>query len=365
MHPIIPPSLSPVPEPVSLPEPVSPHGRLRRIFRRILLALGALILLLCILPYLVPVSTASAPTKAPFANSTFRTVSGVQLHVRVWPAASSATAPAVPAPASSQPVQPSGKVLLIHGLGGSTVSWEENVAALQAQGYWTVAVDLPGFGYSTRQTGLNHSQASRARLLWTLLSELEPEMPASLRDAPWRLVGHSMGGGTATAMALADPKRTAAVILVDGAVFENAPGPASTLVRFPPVARWLQVMLERVLITPERIASLLASAAGQPVPAARVDAYFRTLTVPGTARALIDIVRTTGNEPVAGLSSLGMPVRAIWGAADTWVPLNQAEAIRQQVPRLELSVIAGSGHTPMETHANEFNRLLLDYLRLA
>ena len=338
--------------------PFRRHRRLRLVLRRSLLAIGLILILLCALPYLIPVSVAEPLTAPPFANSAFRMVNGVQLHYRIWPSSVQVTA--------GQPANTTaaGKVLLVHGLGGSTVSWIENIAALQAQGFWTVAVDLPGFGYSTRQTGLDHSQASRSTLLWALLSSLDNEAPASLRGEPWRLVGHSMGGGTVTAMALAEPARTAAVILVDGAVFDNAPGPASALIRFPPIARWLQVLLERALITPERIASILAGAAGQPVPAERANAYYRALTQPGSARAFVDIVRTTHNEPVTGLNRLGMPIRAIWGSADTWVPLEQAQRLRQAVPRVELHVITGAGHTPMETHAAEFDHLLLDLLRL-
>lgn len=339
-----------------------------RRLRRFSLAMAILFLLISLAPYLIPVSAAAGQTKAPFSNSAFRDINGVRLHYQAWP-------PANPPASSSGNQSPgasagqatigaaAGKVLLVHGLGGSTVSWQENVTALQAAGFWTIAVDLPGFGYSTRQTGFDHSQASRARLVWSLLESLESEVPAEQRATPWHLVGHSMGGGTIVAMALADPARTASLVLVDGAVFDTAPGPANLVFRFPPAARWLQVLLERVLVKPERIAGFLANAGGQPVPPERVAAYYQALSVPGTARAFADIVRTSRNEPVEGIAPLKMPVRAIWGDADTWVPLTQAEQIRQKVPRLALAVIPGAAHTPMETHPEAFNALLTGFLR--
>ena len=98
----------------------------------------------------MPLSEASAqlPDK-PFANSQYVEVDGIVLHCRTW---------------NPQAEQYLGKVLLIHGLGASTYSWEQTADALSQAGYWVIAADLPGFGYSSRQSGLDHSQKRRSSI---------------------------------------------------------------------------------------------------------------------------------------------------------------------------------------------------------
>ena len=57
-----------------------------------------------------------------------------------------------------------------------------------------------------------------------------------------------------------------------------------------------------------------------------------------------------------------MPVIAIWGSRDTWVPpvdLDRLSAIR---PDITARVIGGAAHCPMETHPNEFAAIVLEWL---
>ena len=90
----------------------------------------------------------------PFINSHKTTVDSVMLHYRVW----------------ITKVKPSkGKVLFIHGFTGSTFSFRKNYDSLVNAGYNILAVDLPAFGYSDRGTWINHSQSSRAVMIWKLI----------------------------------------------------------------------------------------------------------------------------------------------------------------------------------------------------
>ncbi len=116
--------------------------------------------------------------------------------------------------------------------------------ALQEAGYLVVAVDLPGFGYSTRDRDINHSQLNRSKLLWELLDKIDALLLPEQKALQWFLAGHSMGGGTAAAMTKARPLETKALILVDGALFDNNPGFAAKLIEYPPVARWTQVFFQ-------------------------------------------------------------------------------------------------------------------------
>ena len=156
--------------------------------KRVFTGLIIMFVLVGVAPFVLAIDGSVESDTLPFTNSAFAVVDDVNLHYRAW-----------------MPKKPViGKILFVHGLGGSTFSWRYTVDTLQEAGHAVVTVDLPGFGYSDRTRGLDHSQTARARYLWALLEELDQTlMPDTDRNQLWNLVGHSMGGGTITAMALA------------------------------------------------------------------------------------------------------------------------------------------------------------------
>lgn len=299
----------------------------------------------CLLPYAISVTQESpVGPLPPYDNSHLIELDGVRLHYRL----------SVP---GNSPL--TGKILLVHGLGGSTYSFEKTIGVLVDAGYLVAAVDLPGFGYSGRPSSFNHSQEHRAQVLWTLLDRID-RMHGS---APWILLGHSMGAGTVAAMAVAVPGRTSALILVAGAL-EDRGGLASVLLQFPPFVRWLQVYLERSLLTEKRVASILATAAKEKPDEKQVLAYYVPLAFEGTARALTTMAKSSASLPLVRLEELDMPVAAIWGDLDTVVPLESFARISKHIPHVRLYVLEGSGHLPMETNPVRFNAAVLDFLRV-
>lgn len=316
--------------------------------RRLLIVMVALLMFITGLPYVLPLSSADAAQyETPYDNGYFAEIDGIKLHYRIW----------------QNPDQDSkGQILLIHGLGGSTYSWELTAPALRDAGYRVVAVDLPGFGYSSRQPGVDHSQRNRARLLWLLSDQIQASQAVDDRSAGWILAGHSMGAGTAAAMAMARPEQTRQLIIIDGALNDQQPTAISRLLAVPPFGRWLALALEHVLITRNNVENLLTSTHGQPPSADRLNAYLVPLRMTGTASALVDFTRTARSEPLENLAILDLPVKAIWGANDTIIPLAEADRLRQIVPASQLWVIPDAGHLPMETHADEFNQLLIHIL---
>ena len=307
--------------------------------------LAALLLLFVSVPYLIPLSEAG-PVSVPYENSHILSVEGSSVHFRTW----------LPESGTMK-----GKLLFVHGLGGSTFSFEKNAPALAEAGYAVLAADLPGFGYSSRRTDENHAQAHRAALLWQVLDAADrmPGLQAGEMQ-PWHLAGHSMGGGSVAAMALARPDRTASLILIDGALFDA--GRRNRLLTLPVFSRWLQVLLEHVLIQPRRIESFLTSAYGRPPEASDVTGYLTPLSLPGTARSALSMLRTTQSLSEDELAGITSPVLALWGENDTWVPLAEADRIRRLLPQTALQVIPSAGHCPMETHADAFNKQLLSWL---
>ena len=312
---------------------------------KVFLSLLVFFITVSTVPYLVPVTTASSERDSVFPESAYAEIDGILLHYRLWEPASASV---------------KGKVLLVHGLGSSTFCWRNNVEALTAEGYLVVAVDLPGFGYSDRKSGMDHSQENRSRLLWQLLDLVDQTMEPK-DDGSWNLVGHSMGGGTVTAMALQNPGRTRSLVLVDGAVLINT-NFFGFLKYYPPVGRWVEVLGRNVLLKKAKVADFLASAYASTPSDADVEGYLQPLLLDGTEGAFADMMRTSTSISESAFKELAVPVAAIWGGKDSWVPPEEADRLKALFPDMSLDVIPDAGHCCMETHPALFNRYLIEAL---
>lgn len=317
--------------------------------KRFLIILLIILVVLQVLPFLIPLSKYTYDAQLrPYENSHFFEIGGVPIHYRLY---------------MPEATRIKGKLFLVHGLGGSTESFVDNASRFTEQGYIVVSVDLPGFGYSARGTNLDHSQTNRAKQLWALLNAIDQSFTLDIGVVPWHLGGHSMGGGTVAAMAVARLDRTKSLILIDGALTGGGrTSEGGGLLFYPPVSRWTQVILEHVLIKEKRIASILKSAYRREASDVEVKRYLDPLSVKGTARGAINFVKTSAPMPLDELLKYKGPVFAVWGEKDDWVPLSELETIEKYLPQTERFIIDGAGHVPHETHTELFNAALLKFL---
>jgi 2-hydroxy-6-oxonona-2,4-dienedioate hydrolase len=282
----------------------------------------------------------------PFDNSHFITVDSVNFHFRTW---------------NDSLKNPKGKVLLIHGFMASTFSWRENYDTLVKSNYKVIAVDLPGFGYSDRSLKVNQSQSNRARLLWDLLAELDQD-----DTTKWNLVGHSMGGGTAEAMALLHSERTKSLTIVDGMVFhknENIQGAFVTASRNRQYNKIVSALVEKNVFTYNRVESLFKKNYGYIPDSTIVMGYLIPLMIEGSAESILSVFsnsREIINLDIHELEKIRVLV--IWGEDDRTIKLKRGKRFVKNVPSAELKIIPGSRHDPMETHPKEFNGYMIMFL---
>ena len=313
-------------------------SRKGRRLKTLFVGLLVILIILSILPYAIPLSK-SEPQVSPYENSYFYQTADTTMHYRLY------------LPEQEHPL---GNIIMVHGLGGSSFSYEKNAPYLASLGYRVITLDLPGFGYSSRNTDENHAQEHRAELIWQCLDDIDA-------SATWHLMGHSMGGGTVAAMAYQKPEKTHSLVHIDGALFNSDRG-SSWMATFPVVGRWIQVSLEHILIKESRIKSFLDSAYGQEATLEQVQGYLLPLQVKGTARAALSFLKTSENLSEDDLNKIKVPALAIWGSDDAWVPLSDALKIKTCMSQLEIVSIDGAGHCPMETHVETFNDILRQWL---
>ncbi|HEX3052614.1 MAG TPA: alpha/beta hydrolase [Aggregatilineaceae bacterium] len=247
-------------------------------------------------------------------------------------------------------------VLLIHGLGGSTVSWQDTIPALAAAGYDVYAVDLAGFGLSSKGLDRDYSHHAQAVRVIALMDTLHIEKAT--------IVGHSMGGNVAAYLALAYPERVDRLVLVDAAILtSNGLAVPDFLIDLPFIQRWGQFGLRRIFAS--RAGDLIRDAAYDDAAISQdlINAYSRVFRTPDWDTGLLGIARD-GDQNVlpSSVSNIQAITLILWGAEDTWVPPGDALRLEELIPNAQCVEIAGAGHLPMHEKPDQFNTALVDFL---
>jgi len=239
-------------------------------------------------------------------------------------------------------------VVFVHGLGGSLATWSLNLPAFAGQ-FRICALDLVGAG-SSAKPATDYSVPALAEFLARFLNALGPD---------WQrmsIVGHSLGGAVALALAGSYPQWIERLVLVDSSGLG------------PEIDRTV-LDLVRSEPTRENLRSELTHFFAQPglVQQALVDQLYQQRTQPGAHKALVATANAAfgdGQQRIDlrdTLEGLSIPVLVVWGDADAVIPVAHAqEAKRARQSRLE--VFAGSGHCPHIERADAFNQLVRSFL---
>lgn len=138
-------------------------------------------LFLCFVMMFSLTSFAADTTEKPFENSEFFEYGDYTVHYRrFFPEG-----------------ETKGRIIMLHGFVCSTYTWNNMAKEMQAKGYECLLIDLPGFGYTTREDE-NTEFVPRE----TLVKELA-ETIAPMKE--WIVAGHSMGGGVSMNIAVENP----------------------------------------------------------------------------------------------------------------------------------------------------------------
>lgn len=292
-------------------------------------------------PYLLPVYEGGTPP-ATFANAErgqFINVDGLNIYVETW----------------GEPDDPA--VLFIHGLFGSTFTWRYNAPVLAEAGYYAIAFDRPGAGLSDKPFDWDYGQSHQAEVAAAILDELGVDSVT--------LVGHSAGAIVQGHLALRDPQRVDAQVVIAGTLgMSGPPGFASALLSFPPIARWATFGIQ-LIFTEDSIREAIKAFQEDPSFLTEVDfvGYERAVKTPGWAAALVASSRDATEQLTrVQLRSLNAPTLLIWGGADEVTPPSIGDDLENLLPQARLIVYPDVGHQPMEENAEPFNEDLLVFL---
>lgn len=243
-------------------------------------------------------------------------------------------------------------VLLLHGSGPGTTgsgAWSATAEVLSPS-WRAVAPDQAGFGLTPLRPG------SRGGLsAWT-------EQAAGLMDAlgigSYAVVGHSMGGAVALALAAARPQNVTAVVGVSAMGAPGAPLSADldAVWAAAPDRDGARGMLSRLFLDQAHVTEPTVEARAATMrdgaPA------FASMFPPPRARWSQDLSLSTRQ-----LSEVRAPVLLIHGAQDRITPLRTAALpLLDHLADVRLHVLGRCGHVPAVEHPDEFRRLLTQFL---
>jgi pimeloyl-ACP methyl ester carboxylesterase len=256
-------------------------------------------------------------------------------------------------------------VIMVHGLGDEADTWRYQIKPL-AEKYHVLAVDLPGFGRS--------DHPKRAYKPGFMMGAILALMEVQGIDQAI-LMGSSLGGILSQGIAAEYPKRLLGLILVDGALLqpEKMGDLSLQLMSIPLLGEFLYTRLRK---NPDAAYETLDAVyhdmddlteADREFLYQRVNervwsndqrrAYFSTL------RKLTPWVRRMQNKLSQLLKQVTCPTLVIRGEFDPLFNPENAAAIRQAQPDVEVASIAGKGHLPQQEDPEIFNLVVREWLK--
>jgi len=249
-------------------------------------------------------------------------------------------------------------VVLLHGIAASLHDWDELIPALAANGHKAYALDLLGHGRSAKPAARDY------QMDW-LFDHFSAWLDSLRLSDPPVLVGHSMGAYLALQYAVRFPDRVRALVLSNPyyrphqlSLFLRRAHRRSALnyLVLKHTPRWLY----RLFVD---LASLMQGNTGLGVHSLPLKVRIQSAvdyrrTAPGAYNAI-----HTVEELLPGLSVIYQPVLVVWGDRDLTLSPMSFQSLIDALPHAQGRRIPGAGHVLHQANSQEFNQLVLDFLK--
>ena len=244
-----------------------------------------------------------------------------------------------------------GTVVLIHGSGpgvSAYANWRLTIPALSAH-FRVIAPDIVGFGYTERDPSRYHLDKWTAHVIGVM---------DAFGVERAHVVGNSFGGSLALSMAIHHRDRVDRLALMGavGVPFAITPG-LDAVWGYEPSVEAMRDLLAIFTYAPnpdiDSLAELRYRASIQPGFQEAFSSMF-----PAPRQRALDAI-THDVEAVRGITA---PTLIFHGREDQVIPLSASLTLLDLIPDAQLHVFGRCGHWTQIEHADEFNRLLTDFL---
>ena len=232
-------------------------------------------------------------------------------------------------------------ILILHGWGASTKSWEKVQNELSNLRYKVIVPDMPGFGESAPP---EKPWTSDDYLSWLLGFIKEQKI-----TTPFYLVGHSFGGSLALKLAIKHPELIRKLIVISAA----RSGHAKTSLKVRVIKR-----IVRIGKSTEKLPffKLMRKAFYKFIVQERD--YERT---EGVMRKTMELVLK--DNLTHDLHKIHLPTLIIWGENDKATPIEDAHVINHEIKGSELRIVKGGKHAINLTHPYEVSEFIYKFLK--
>jgi 4,5:9,10-diseco-3-hydroxy-5,9,17-trioxoandrosta-1(10),2-diene-4-oate hydrolase len=248
-------------------------------------------------------------------------------------------------------------VVLVHGLGACMACWWDNIGPLSRH-FRVYALDMPAHGESEPIPGVDHDAVKSADFLAHFMDAVG--IPRA------SLVGNSAGGLVAAMCAFHHPERVERLVLVDSAGLGRQVSWFLRVASLPLVGRLLHlrtlpsydVVMRELFYKPvsfdEAVANeLLKSRNSRRTRSVVVRIIQSGINLLGVRREM---------RVLDKLAQARAPILIVWGREDRILPAVHAQEAARVLPRARIEVFPECGHWPQMEKAEEFNRLMVEFL---
>ncbi|HME37565.1 MAG TPA: alpha/beta hydrolase [Steroidobacteraceae bacterium] len=238
-------------------------------------------------------------------------------------------------------------VLLVHGLAGQLCHFTYGIVDQLAAHYRVVAVDRPGSGYSARIPGASAALGAQADVLAALIDTLQLGRTV--------VVGHSLGGAIALALAQRHPERVAGLALV-APLTHPVTGVAAVFKVLQIAKPWLRTLVAWTLAVPlgmarrDEMLGLIFAPEAVPSDFGTRGGGMLAMRPSHFIAACTDLAAIPQDLPgmVQRYGTMQMPVSILYGRGDAILdPQAQGEALAAELPGARLTLVDGGHMLPI------------------
>ncbi len=247
-------------------------------------------------------------------------------------------------------------IVLIHGTASSLHTWDDWTQELKKQ-YRVIRMDLPAFGITGPNATSDYSIQSYVKFLDTFLTQIKLDS--------FHLAGNSLGGNIAWNYAAENSKKVKKLILVDASGLPtNKPQPGIFKMAKTSVLNSLFLYVTPKFFIKKNIKEVYADESK--ITDELITRYHKMALREGNRQAFIDRARIDfkldSKANYDKLKSIQNRTLLLWGAKDSWIPLDNGKRMDSLMQNSVLKVLENSGHVPMEENPKESLKLLNQFL---
>lgn len=247
-------------------------------------------------------------------------------------------------------------IVLIHGTASSLHTWNDWTKELTKK-YRVIRMDLPAFGITGPNKNADYSIKSYTDFLHMFLTKINIDK--------FYLAGNSLGGNISWNYTAEHPQKIEKLILVDASGLPtNKPQPAIFKMAKTPVLNSLFLYITPKFFIKKNMREVYGDE--NKLTESLVTRYHKMALRVGNRQAFIDRAKVDfklgAKANLEKFKSIQTPTLLIWGAKDTWIPLDNGKRMDSLLPNSKLVVLENSGHVPMEENPKESFKILKDFL---